>query len=85
MSFPPPLNPLERQLTCCGLKKTEYMEDLRKERKEIVNLLKSSNDPSSQFALEERQRKINSLLVALTKFEGCPCNGECKKILMQWH
>jgi len=60
------------------------MEDLRKELKEIINVLKSSNDPSSQVALEEKQRKINSLLEDLTKFEGCPCNGKCKKILMQW-
>jgi len=83
MSFPPRLEPIQRQLTCCGFNIPKHTEDLCKERKEIVNVLKSIHDPSSQNALdlEKRQTEINDELQQLTLLPGCPCNGECKRYL----
>ena len=81
MSFPLPRNPIKRNLTCCGFKKTEHEKDLRKELEETVNLLKSIHDPSSRDAFEKKRRNINDQLERLKLLPDCPCNGECKRYL----
>ena len=84
MSFHRPPNPIKRYLTCCGFKKNEHMEDLRKELEKILKKINSINDSTSKDALvlEESQRNINYQLERLKSLPDCPCGWPVQRIYL---